>query len=88
MTVFYNFCRDHREIITSSRLCTFWPFAHNLFSRDKREDLITMTRTVVPTIFGQVFHYRSLASANHTSSRVVSFDVATLVGLHLFIAVI
>ena len=56
MTVFHNLCRDHHEITApSSRLCTIWLFAHDLFSRHKKEDFITTTQTAVSTILGQVF---------------------------------
>ena len=55
MTVFHNLCRDHHEITApSSRLCTIWLFAHDLFSRHKRISSLT-TQTAVSTILGQVF---------------------------------
>ena len=43
-TVFHNLCRDYHEITAPPLDCArFWLFAHELFSRHKREDFITTT---------------------------------------------
>ena len=61
--MFHNLCRDyHENHRTSYRLCTIWPFAHDLFSRHKREDFIATTQTAVSTILGQVFTQTGLTA--------------------------
>ena len=95
MTVFHILCRDYHEITAPPLDCTIWLFAHDLFSRHKREEsslrLGLLSQHAWPSFHTDRIDraavppttLAALAPASHTSStRVCRFNACKLHQFH------